>query len=134
MKKLDHLTKLQYEVTQNACTEPPFKNKYWNVFESGIYVDIIDETPLFHSNDKFESHCGWPSFSKPISEDIIVFKKDFSHGMVRLEVLSKSSGSHLGHIFEDGPAPLYTRYCINSASIKFIPEKKLSLDLLEKYF
>ncbi len=119
--KLDHLTELQYKVTQEAYTEEPFTNEYDNHFEKGIYVDIVDNKPLFLSTDKFNSGCGWPAFSKPIDNDLLVELEDLSHNMVRTEVKSSNANSHLGHVFNDGPKELGgLRYCINSASLKFI--------------
>ena len=116
------LTPLQYEVTQNAATERPYANEYNKEFRPGIYVDIVTGEPLFLSTDKFESGCGWPAFSKPISADLIKGYRDTSHGMDRIEVRSASGDSHLGHVFNDGPAETGgLRYCINSASLKFIP-------------
>ena len=116
------LTALQYEVTQNAATERPYSNEYDKEFRPGIYVDIVTGEPLFLSTDKFESGCGWPAFSKPISPDVVKGYMDNSHGMKRIEVRSKSGDSHLGHVFNDGPAETGgLRYCINSASLKFIP-------------
>jgi len=123
MKPTQPLTKIQKEVTQNNATEPPFANEYWNNHEPGIYVDILDGTPLFSSEDKFDSGSGWPSFTKPISSNTIVKVEDISHGMKRIEVRSKKANSHLGHVFDDGPKPAGLRYCINSASLKFIPKE-----------
>jgi peptide methionine sulfoxide reductase msrA/msrB len=119
------LTPMQYEVTQNNGTEPPFRNEYWDHFEEGIYVDIVSNEVLFSSKDKFESGCGWPSFSKPIHAYSVVEKADHSHFMIRTEVRSQLADSHLGHVFDDGPGPSRLRYCINSASIRFIPKDKL---------
>jgi peptide methionine sulfoxide reductase msrA/msrB len=121
-----NLTPLQYEVTQNNMTEPPFKNEYNDNFEDGIYVDIVSGEPLFSSKDKFESGCGWPSFSKGINKESLIGVRDLSHGMDRIEVRSKEGDSHLGHVFDDGPKELGgIRFCINSASLKFIPKEKL---------
>lgn len=116
------LTPLQWEVTQNAATERPFLNEYNGEFRKGIYVDITDGTPLFVSSQKFESGCGWPAFSRPISDSLLKELPDTSYGRLRTEVLSASSGAHLGHVFNDGPAESGgLRYCINSASLRFIP-------------
>lgn len=115
------LTDLQYDVTQNSATENPFHNEYWNFFEEGIYVDIVTGEPLFLSVDKFQSSCGWPSFAKPVSEDAVIYFKDRSFGMIRIEVRSKIGDSHLGHVFDDGPIESGgRRFCINSAAIKFV--------------
>ena len=117
---------LAFAVTQNAATEYPFTGEYDNFFEKGLYVDIVSGEPLFLSTDKFNSGCGWPAFSKPVSPDSVKEKTDFSHGMVRTEVKSKGAESHLGHVFPDGPKDLGgLRYCINSASLKFIPYDEL---------
>ena len=115
------LTPLQYEVTQNAATEPPFRNVYWNNKKPGIYVDIVSGEPLFSSLDKFDSGCGWPSFTKPLAGSSVTEHSDDTHGMQRTEVRSKAADSHLGHVFDDGPGPSHLRYCINSASLRFIP-------------
>ena len=120
------LTPIQYDVTQKKGTEKPFTNEYYDNFEKGIYVDITTGEPLFISDDKFNSGCGWPAFSKPISEDIVEFVKDISFGMIRTEVRSKKGDSHLGHVFKDGPSELGgLRYCINSASLRFIPYEQM---------
>ena len=118
----DRLTAEQYAVTQESGTEPPFQNEYWDNHARGIYVDITTGEPLFVSSDKFDSGCGWPSFSKPIDRKLIHEKFDGSHGMARMEVRSRTGDSHVGHVFTDGPAELGgLRYCINSASLRFIP-------------
>lgn len=128
------LTPIQYHVTQENGTEPPFQNDYYNKFEAGIYVDIVSGTPLFLSTDKFESGCGWPAFSKPISEDVLKEKLDTTHNMMRTEIRSKTSNSHLGHVFFDGPNELGgLRYCINSAALRFIPLSKMEAEGYSEY-
>jgi len=119
------LTKDQYRVTRECGTETAFQNAYWDNHKAGIYVDLITGEPLFSSQDKFDSGTGWPSFTKPISKDKVIEKRDSSFGMERTEVRSSKSDSHLGHVFEDGPAPTGQRYCVNSAALRFIPVEKL---------
>lgn len=122
----EKLTLKQYEVTQNNATEPPFQNEFYETFTPGIYVDITTGEPLFSSSDKFESGCGWPSFSKPIDPNVIREKSDLSHGMMRTEVRSRSGNAHLGHVFTDGPKESGgLRYCINSASLRFISKSDM---------
>ncbi|WZL72980.1 peptide-methionine (R)-S-oxide reductase MsrB [Clostridiaceae bacterium 35-E11] len=121
------LTEEQYRVTQENGTERPFSHAYWNHEEEGIYVDVVSGEPLFSSLDKFDSRCGWPSFDKPIDRGHIIEKRDLSHGMIRTEVRSKHGDSHLGHVFTDGPRETTgLRYCINGASLRFIPVKDLT--------
>ena len=130
---MERLSPIQYDVALKNATEPPYQNEYWNHFEEGIYVDITTGEPLFLSNDKFES-CGWPSFSKPLDGDVIKSKKDVSHGMIREEVRSRVGDIHLGHVFDDGPEEAGgLRYCINSASLRFIPKEKMEEEGYGRY-
>lgn len=128
------LTPMQYKVTQENGTEPPFTNEFDQHFEDGIYVDVVSKKPLFSSKDKFNSGCGWPAFTKPINNGFIKDKQDLSHGMFRTEVRSKYADSHLGHVFPDGPKELGgLRYCINSASLEFIPKEEMEARGYKEY-
>ncbi len=127
------LSSLQCSVTRDGATEPPFQNAYWDNHREGIYVDVVSGEPLFSSTDKFDSGSGWPSFTQPLIPENIVEKKDLSYGMARTEVKSLKSGSHLGHVFNDGPAPSKTRFCINSAALRFIPKDDLKVQGYEEY-
>jgi len=127
------LTPLQYEVTQCSATEPPFRNEFWNHHEPGIYVDVVSGDPLFASTDKFDSGTGWPSFTRPIEPANVSEHEDRTHGVRRVEVRSVGGDSHLGHVFPDGPGPSGLRYCINSASLRFIPVERLEEEGYAEY-
>lgn len=132
-ENIKKLTPLQYQVTQENATEPPFKNEYWDNEREGIYVDIVSGEPLFTSREKYDSGCGWPSFFKPLEESNLVEKSDSTHGMTRTEVRSKVGNSHLGHVFTDGPKPTGLRYCINSAALRFIPLRDMEKEGYGEY-
>lgn len=123
----EKLTEMQFHVTQENGTEPPFRNAYWDNTRAGIYIDVVSGEPLFSSTHQYDAGCGWPSFTEPIQQKGVSFAKDRSHGMVRTEVRSNEADSHLGHVFTDGPKDKGgLRYCINSAALRFIPREKLA--------
>lgn len=129
----EKLSSIQYQVTQCSATEPPFSNEFWDHHESGLYVDVVSGEPLFSSLDKFDSGTGWPSFTRPVESQNVTELRDVSHFMVRTEVRSAGGDSHLGHLFDDGPGPTGLRYCINSASLRFIPVERLAAEGHEKF-
>jgi len=131
-KEIKKLNQIQYDVTQKGKTESPFSNEYDQEFNEGIYVDIVSGKPLFSSLDKFDAHCGWPSFIKPLNESEIIKKDDYTHNMIRTEVRSSDADSHLGHVFDDGPNG-NLRYCINSASLRFIKKEDLKKEGYKEY-
>ena len=127
------LTPMQYHVTRECGTEPPFDNEFWDNKQAGLYVDVISGEPLFASVDKFDSGTGWPSFTRPVDPRAVEDHSDDSHGMRRIEVRSAKSGAHLGHVFNDGPAPSGLRYCVNSAALRFIPLQNLEREGYGEY-
>jgi methionine-R-sulfoxide reductase len=129
----DRLTPLQYEVTQREGTEAPFKNEYWDERREGIYVDVVSGEPLFSSRDKFDSDSGWPSFTRPLRDEAVATREDHKLLSKRTEVRSAGSDSHLGHVFPDGPPPTGLRYCMNSASLRFVPKEDLEAEGYAEY-
>lgn len=127
------LTELQYRVTQREGTEPPFANEYWDEHRDGLYVDIVSGEPLFSSRDKYDSGTGWPSFTRPLRDEAVTTRTDHKLLMPRSEVRCAGSGSHLGHVFRDGPAPTGLRYCMNSAALRFIPKEDLEAEGYGEY-